>query len=423
MVSEGASHNDAGVTARRADRRRLTAVLIGNGVLRVANAAGGALIGFYLAHLAAQGYGLDAALVGALGVIINTAELAAALPLGVLADHVAPRVLLVAGALLGAVATQLFGISGLVAIFFVSRALEGIASATSGAPLLAYLSDVTQKQPALRGRMMSFYELALLAGLALGGLVGGVLWDTVKTISFSLLALVYLGVAGLFAWGMSHSTPRNTSSARALAGLHQALSDPLLRRLAPAWLAMNAIVGLWLTHITFQLSGSRVAGQYLAGRFSASEVGVILLGYALVFGVGVTAWGFALAHMARVRALRINLAAMLGACLCLSALNTSEGWPAWLRWVVVALTAGAIMVESGFTPTALAYLADVAGQREGRGAAMGTYTVLLAIGTALGAGLGGLLARGFAFNGLIVGTVGLALLAMAALVLLPDVPV
>jgi len=121
-------------------------------------------------------------------------------------------------------------------------------------------------------------------------------------------------------------------------------------------------------------------------------------------------------------AVRINLAAMLLVCLCLSPLNTSEGWPPWLRWLVVALTAGAIMVESGFTPTALAYLADVAGQGDGRGAAMGIYTVLLGIGTALGAGLGGLLARSLAFNGLILGTVGLALVSMAALVLLPDVP-
>ena len=100
-----------------------------------------------------------------------------------------------------------------------------------------------------------------------------------------------------------------------------------------------------------------------------------------------------------------------------------KGWPPWLRWVVVALTAGAILVESGFTPTALAFLADVAGQGEGRGAIMGIYIVLLGIGAALGAGLGGLLARGFAFNGLILGTVGLALVSMAALVLLPDVPV
>ena len=49
--------------------------------------------------------------------------------------------------------------------------------------------------------------------------------------------------------------------------------------------------------------------------------------------------------------------------------------------------------------------------------------MLLGIGIALGAGLGGLLARGLAFNGLTLGTVGLALLAMAALVLLPDVPI
>lgn len=423
MVSDPASREPAGVTAMLVDQRRLTAVLIGNGLLRVANAAGGALIGFYLADLAAQGQGVDAALVGALGVTISAAELAAALPLGMLADRIAPRILLLAGALLGAVATQLFGISGLVAIFFLSRALEGIASATSGPPLLAYLAGVTQTQPSLRGRVMSFYELALLAGLAFGGLVGGVLWKWSKTVGFSLLALVYLGVATLFAWGMSRSHRRTLAIAHSPGGLRLALTDPRLRRLAPAWLAMNAIVGLWLTHIVFQLSGTHVAGQYLVGRFSSSQVGVILLGYALVFGAGVTVWGFALAHMSRVRALRINLAAMLLVCLCLYALNTSEGWPPWLRWSLVVLTAGAIMVESGFTPTALAYLADVAGQREGRAAAMGIYTVLLGIGTALGAGLGGLLARSMALNGLILGTVGLALLAMVALILLPDTPV
>ena len=36
---------------------------------------------------------------------------------------------------------------------------------------------------------MSFFELSLLVGLALGGLVGGWLWDGVQTVGFSLLAI------------------------------------------------------------------------------------------------------------------------------------------------------------------------------------------------------------------------------------------
>lgn len=54
----------AGIRAAR-DARRLIAVLIANGLLRVANSAGGALAGFYLAHLARQGKPVDATILGA----------------------------------------------------------------------------------------------------------------------------------------------------------------------------------------------------------------------------------------------------------------------------------------------------------------------------------------------------------------------
>lgn len=266
---------------------------------------------------------------------------------------------------------------------------------------------------------MGFFELSLLAGLALGGLVGGTLWDTVHTLAFSLLALVYLVVASLFYWG-AQTPVLVVEFTHPLAGLRRALTDPLLRRLAPAWLAMNAIVGLWLTHIGFQLSGPKVAGQFLVGRFSASQVGWILLGYACAFAVGVTAWGLALAYVPRVRALRIALVAMFSICLWLYLLNAAEAWPVQAQLTVLALAALSAMVESGFTPAALTYLADVAEQGEGRGAAMGIYTLLLGLGNVLGAGFGGILARGLAFNGLIVGTVGLAVVAMVALMLLLD---
>ena len=95
-------------------------------------------------------------------------------------------------------------------------------------------------------------------------------------------------------------------------------------------------------------------------------------------------------------------------------------WPSWAgTWMYYALVALSVMVESGFTPAALAYLADTAGQGEGRGAAMGVYTLLLGLGNALGAGIGGVLAKYLAFDGLILGTVALAIVALAALTLLP----
>jgi MFS family permease len=400
---------------------RLLSVLVGNALLRIASSAGGAMLSFYLAFLAAGGRPIDAAVIAALGLVANSAELLVAVPMGVAVDRSSPRLVLVCGALLGAVATQLYGLSEQLALLFVARALQDFAVAVGGPPLLAHLAGITARQPQRQGRVMGFYELSLLAGLALGGVVGGALWERVGTTGFTLLALLYLLVGGLFLFGARENPDTlRPPLHNPLSGLRQALADPLLRRLAVPWLAMNGIIGMWLTHIIFQLSGPQVAGQYLVGRFTAGEVGLILLGFALVFGGGVLIWGYALAHVPRMLALRVGMLAMLVTCLWLFLLNGAEGWPAWARWSLVALAAVSIAVESGFTPAALAILADVAGRSAGRGSAMGIYTLLLGVGSALGALLGGVLARSFAFNGLLLGTILLLAVAFVSLRWLPD---
>jgi MFS family permease len=404
-----------------AEARRLIVVLLANSLLRVASAASGALVGFYLAFLATTGRPVDSALVGTIGVVANVAELIGAVPVGMLADRYTPRTILVVSTIVGALATQLFGISGVIAIFFVSRSLESVASVAGGPALLAHLSDATRHNTVMRGRVMGYYELSLLAGLALGSLVGGTLWVAVQTYAFSLLAVIYLVCAGLFWWGSAYSAAPVGATAHPLAGLRQSLRDPLLRRLAPAWLAVNAIVGLWLTHLAFTLSGPSADGQYLVGRFQPDDVGVILLGYAIALSVGVLAWGYVLPRMTRLRALTISLSALLVLCVWLALLNAPLSWSLSAWYGLIALSGASIMVGSGFTPAALAYLADLTGRREGRGAAMGIYTMLFSLGNALGAGIGGWLASELAFNGLIIGTVALTILALLALLALPAV--
>ncbi len=168
----------------------LSLVLIGNSLQRVATGASGVLVGLYLAQLANSGFGIGAGLVGVLGAVSFGAELVAATPMGVASDAVSPRALMTGGSLLGAAATQLFGMTGMVSIFFVSRALEGIGSAAVAPPLLAHLTDVTDHKPALRAKAMSYFELSLLTGLALGGLVAGKVWGWLGPHAFAAIALV-----------------------------------------------------------------------------------------------------------------------------------------------------------------------------------------------------------------------------------------
>jgi len=82
------------------------------------------------------------------------------------------------------------------------------------------------------------------------------------------------------------------------------------------------------------------------------------------------------------------------------------------RWIVGATTALTIMVESGFTPAALALLAGAIGAQAGRGAAMGIYSVLLSVGAIVGSLIAALLGRRFAVDGLIYGTLAMAIIAL-----------
>ncbi len=131
-------------------QRRIPFVLLGNAVLRVAGGATGILVGLYIADLANTGAQIGAALAGTLGAMAFGAELIGAIPIGVLSDAFAPRGLMTMGAVLAAAATQLFGISGSVSIFFVSRTLEGLGAAATAPSLLAHLTDVTEGDRSLR---------------------------------------------------------------------------------------------------------------------------------------------------------------------------------------------------------------------------------------------------------------------------------
>lgn len=400
----------------RSARKRLPIVLVGNGLMRIAGGASGVLVGLYLADMANRGATVDTAFVGTLGAVSFGAELVGAVPMGLLSDALAPRILMTGGAVLGAAATQLFGMSGITSIFFLSRTAEGLGAAAGVPPLLAHLTDVTERDPALRARVMSYFELSLLAGLAFGGLLGSELWHVFHAGAFAAVAGVYLLCGILLYFGAYGS--RSHSGHDAMAGLFRALKEPSLRRLAPAWVCVNAIVGLWLgPTVTFLMTGKARDGQLIAGVFSdrPERVGWLLLGYALVFGAGVTAWSFVLPRVQVKRALRISLIAMLLVCAGLLMFNHSGDWSPGLRWLIGAATALSIMVESGFTPAALSLLAGVVGAQAGRGAAMGIYSMLLGVGAIGGSLLAAALGQWLAVDGLIYGTLAMAVVALVLL--------
>jgi len=394
-------------------RSRLALVILGNGFMRIASGASGVLVGLYLADLANRGFHVNAALVGTLGAVSFGSELIAGVPMGFASDAIAPRGLMTGGAILGAIATQLFGMSSRPSIFFLSRTVEGLSAAAVTPSLLSHLTDVTDGKHSLRARVMSYFELSLLAGLALGGLMGAQLWHFLRAHAFSAVAAIYVLSACLLVLAAVGS--RGHGSAKAISGFYTALKDPSLQRLAPVWLCVNTIVGLWLgPTLPFLLTHKGGGNQFLDGIFSnqPERVGWLLLAYSLIFGIGVTAWSFVLPRMSEQRALHIALVAMVGVCLGLLLLNHSGAESPAVRWTIGTSTAFCIMVESGFTPAALSLLAGAIGAQAGRGAAMGIYSVLLSIGAIVGSLLAAAFGQTFAADGLIYSTFAMAIVAL-----------
>jgi MFS family permease len=399
---------------------KLAWVISAHGLLRIASGTSGILIGLYLASLNNHGAHLGAGLVGTLSAVSFAAELFASIPMGLASDAMQPRLLMTAGAIIGAVAVFLFTVSGSTSIFFLSRLLEGVGAAAVVPALLAYVTDATDGRPALRVKAMSYFELTLLAGLALGGIVAGQLFRVLHAGAFAVVAIVYLACAVTLFINISGRPARHLPSP--FEDLKRVLRLPSIRHLAPVWLCVNSIVGLWLgPTLPFLLTERSTKAQYLAGIYASSPVSVgwMLLGYSIVFGLGVTAWSFVLPHIRLKTAMRITLSAMLPVCAGFYFLNHSGNQSSAVRWSLGAIISLLIMVESGFTPAALAWLAGTLPVESGRGAAMGIYSVLLSVGAIIGSLLAGFLGQRFAIDGLLYGTV---FVAVAALTFLHWVP-
>ncbi len=86
----------------------------------------------------------------------------------------------------------------------------------------------------------------------------------------------------------------------------------------------------------------------------------------------------------------IGTAGLIASCLLIFLINHQPSLDAPLVFPLAALLVVTIMVQSGFTPAALAYLADITeAHAEDRGAIMGLYSVFLGLGQFIGASIGG----------------------------------
>ena len=427
-----------------------------NGLIRVSAAGSGQLFAFLLADQMSGQAGVGSILIGIIGAAFFLTELVGAPFAGNLADRVGQRRILRWGPVFGVVsaivaASAALGagsIAVLVVILFVARLNEGASAAFAVPTTLTLLSRVTDGDRRRRTRVMGAFEVTSLVGMIAGYVIVGIAWDQLGTGAFLILPPIYM--LAWFLVGTREDASRPSSpqvvspkasaarSARPEAGaLRNAGPEAdgadttgaassvqaVFRRLASnprnlafgiSWLAINAIVGLWIQQAPFLLSlPERSASQALVGGFSGQEIGIVFAAWGGAFLVGIALWSWLAPEMDRSRTMSVALIGMLGVVVCLAWFN--HGGPGAILWLAVVL----VMVEAGFTPAAFSHLAELTAPMDGsRGAAMGLYSVILGAGQLMGNLLGGPFAARWQMDGVLALTAVLAVVSLLGAMLM-----
>jgi MFS family permease len=427
----------------------LKVVIASSFVLRIAGAATAIL----LSSLLRQTFNAQPDAIGILSALFYVTELTLAPVFGAVSDLRGRRFILVLGPLMGAIALPIYPISALasasflgVAILGFTRLLEGVSTAAKVPSALGYLADATEgegiKRAALRGRVMGLYEISFLVGMVGGNIIGGQLWKPLMENAFFIIALFYVLATVMLFFLVPESLPAEARKhqeeikasigetdhpVRALLAARMKsyttlLSEPALRGFVPAWLAVNAVVGLFGNLVQPLMIAPRAGtpdpfpNQILYGKFETWQVSFMFAGFGLVFMVGIWVWSLLYAKVRKSTVMQIASGGLFITCLALFGINDRilpfpDPWNTFV-WLPV-LRVGLFLV-SGFTPVALAYLAEISGTRvEHRGAVMGLYSVFLGLGQLIGSGLGGIFITwmNIGFNGLILGTFILGIIA------------
>lgn len=164
-----------------------------------------------------------------------------------------------------------------VTSLIVTRFLQGIASAMIMPVVQAYVGDITPKGH--EGTVMGFFNVSVFAGLSLGPLMGGILFDQMG-LSVTFVAMGLLSLVGfILSWSALPPTKEEQVLTQSTppAAWRKIITDPLILRLAGFRMAYTAAIGIIWGFLP--ILGSTQLG------FSSTTVGILVMEGVLVSGL------------------------------------------------------------------------------------------------------------------------------------------
>lgn len=421
--------------------RSLWAVLAGTFTLRFSTGLTGAMLTFYLARLNEYHGVLDQVLGLGTGILIGglafalihasfyASELLLSPLFGVLSDRKGHWTVMQYGPLFGLVAVVITWATTNIPLIVGTRLLEGAATAASIPSILGFIAVATAMDEGLRGKTVARFEAATLAGLLAGFAVAGPLFTIMGPEAFLVNGLVYMVSLLIYRYGVDRNLEASMEAPHAAGGskldfsrYRRILGQSHVWLLAPTWIAINAVLGLFTTQTIFQLvrePDPLFADQLLMGGFEPIQISIGLAVGGLVFFAGLIYWGNRFKSIRRTTIILYGLGG--GALLVVAAvgINHSVGSSDMWRLVLAAPAVFGLFVLAGATPAAIGLLADVTeAYPDDRGAIMGLYSVFLGLGQIGGSLIAGFAATALGLDGILVASLVLLILAVVPLVAL-----
>lgn len=349
-------------------------------------------------------------------------------------------------------------------LVMVGRLLEGSAAALNAPSNLGYLTDTTVGDEKLRVRVLTAYEVVTITGIALAIPFGGFVWSLIGRAGFFVAIAVYALCYIVIGLWMKESLNRTHEAGQhgSIREYKEIITNKRIFTFVPAWLAVNAMIGAWLTlsliilayptnicrvavtkvtedikpavqafsetycaiHPGEMNADARFPNQLLHGGFLPGEASYLVGAFGLIFILGMGLWTVFVPKMRRTSVMIFSLVGLVASCTTLLFVNALGDNPLTISdgarnelWFLVPICFVSIVVMSGFTPAALTHMAAISETIPGkRGAVMGLYSVLLGVGQLFGVFIGGLFVDWQGFTGLMIYSLILALVSAGSVI-------
>src|SRR3984893_6580736 len=376
--------------------RAIGALLVASGLLRVGAVGVGVAVQFRLSDLAhGRASGVDIGLVGAAQAIT---EMVFAPILARYADRFGRRRFLVAGPVICVVAVLLVAVGVRPAQLGGARLLEGLGAAAFVPVALGTVAAATSGDRRRRAGASGAFEASTLIGYAGGFGLGSVAYFGLHRGAFVLLAGLYALAAIVCLVFVPPVPPLPAPSLGVV--FRAAIGPGPMRTFLPAWIMSFALIGAFVANLPALLRHHAMASQSLMHHFDVRIIGLFLIGWIVVFLVGILLWTPFVARLGPAVVIR---RAVPGAWLTMLALLAINHLPFLGMLLLVPFLVLGILWLAGFGPAAVTYLADTSETLSAdRSALMSFYTVALAGGGALGAVIDGFAAHLLGIDGLVI---------------------